>query len=339
MASIKDVAKLAGVSIATVSRYMADPDSIREKNRQGVAQAIATTGYAPNTLAQNFRRGKTSLVLVILPDIGDPFFTDIMEGISRVAKELKYSILIRETGMNTLSWDDYSAMILSKQADGIILLASICPFTPAADRPEGAQQVPIVLSCENVTPELGQFPSVRIDNVRAARDATNHLLALGHENIAFISGLATSTLTADREEGYRQAIRQANPKNPAGRVVEGGLCLDGARRATRELLSDKHPPTAIFCSNDEMAMGSIHEIKAANLRVPEDISVIGFDGIRYAEIMDPPLTTIVQPAREIGEKTMRRLARSIAGENIGSGVEIVPHELKVRSSTCPPPAT
>ena len=336
MASIKDVAKIAGVSIATVSRYMADPESIREKNRDNVRQAIAKTGYAPNALAQNFRRGKTSLVMVVLPNVGDPFFTGVMKGISQVAEEEGYSLLIRETEMNTLSWDEYSAMILSKQADGIILLASICPFTPPSEQRPGRRQAPIVLGCENVTPELGQFPAVRIDNVNAAREATNYLINLGHRKIAFISGLANSMLTADREEGYRLAMTDADLKVPAGWVQEGSLCLEGARKATRKLINHKSPPTAIFCGNDEMAMGAVHEIKAAGLRIPEDVSIMGFDDIRYAEVLDPPLTTIAQPAEEIGERTMHRLSRAIAGRDIGVDAEIVPHKLIVRRSTGAP---
>lgn len=334
--SIKDVAKLAGVSIATVSRYLADPESIREKNRGRVEQAIADTGYAPNALAQNFRRGKTSLVMVVLPNVGDPFFTGVMKGISQVAEEEGYGLLIRETEMNTLSWDQYSAMVLSKQADGIILLASICPLSPASEVPAGRRPAPIVLGCENVTRELGQFPSVRIDNASAAQEATNYLLNQGHEKIAFISGIADSTLTADRERGYRGAMKEAGFAVRKGWVTAGNLSLEGARKATRKLLNHTHPPTAIFCGNDEMAMGAIHEIKSAGLRVPEDVSVMGFDDIRYAEVIDPPLTTIAQPAEEIGERTMRRLCRAIEGRDIGVEPEIVPHELVVRRSTCGP---
>lgn len=334
--SIKDVAKLAGVSIATVSRYMADPDSIRENNRQRVEQAIAATGYAPNTLAQNFRRGKTGLIMVVLPNVGDPFFTGVMRGISRAAEEQGYSLLIRETEMNTLSWDQYSQMVLSKQADGIILLASICPLSPATEPSPGARQAPIVLSCENVTPELGQFPAVRIDNLAAALEACQYLIDQGHRKIAFISGIENSTLTIDREQGYRLAMEHAGIQIEQGWVTEGGLCLDGARRATQRLLEHSKPPTAIFCGNDEMAMGAIHEIKLAGLRIPQDVSVMGFDNIRYAEVTDPPLTTIAQPAEEIGERTMLRLCRAIDGEEIGVEPEIVAHQLMIRGSTGSP---
>lgn len=332
MASIKDVAKIAGVSIATVSRYINNPEQVKEKTRDKVASAIAQTGYAPNTLARNFRRGKSGIIFVVLPSIGDPFFEGVMKGIQSVAAEQHYSIFIRETQFNTLTADDYSNMILSKQADGIILLASLCPFSPGNMKKNG-NQLPIIISCESVAPELSHFPSVRIDNVAAAKEATAYLVSQGHKDIGFVYGSHTSTLTQDRERGYRRAMKEAKLNIADGWVVEGGLTLDGARKATRNLLNHPNRPTAIFCANDEMAMGTLHEIKSAKLSVPDDISVIGFDDIRYAEVLDPPLTTIAQPSEEIGERTMHRLCKAIEGRDIGAEPEIVPHKLVIRRST------
>ena len=226
-------------------------------------------------------------------------------------------------------------MVLSKQADGIILLASICPLTPASSTPAGRRPAPIVLGCENVTPELGQFPSVRIDNVKAAREGAAYLIEQGHRQIAFISGIADSMLTADRERGYRLAMAEAGLPVGADWVVEGRLSIACARSATRQLLQLDNAPTALFCGNDEMAIGAIHEIKACGMQVPGDVSVLGFDDIRYAEVMDPPLTTIAQPAEQIGERTMKRLLRAIEGQDIGTEPEIVKHKLIVRESTGP----
>ena len=336
MASIKDVAELAGVSIATVSRYLSDPEPVRQGNRARVAEAIAAVDYAPNALAQNFRRGRTGIIMVVLPSVGDPFFTEVMRGIARIASEKHYSILIRETEMNTLSLDEFSDIVLSKQADGIILLASTCPVTPMRQRPKGSRVAPIILGCENVTPELGNLFSVRIDNRAAARKATRHLLELGHSKIGFIAGAPGSELTADRERGYVAAMKRAGIKVRDGWIVPGNLTIEGAREATRALLAHTDRPTAIFCANDEMAMGCIHEIKAAGLAVPGDISVIGFDDTRYAEVVDPPLTTIAQPAELIGERCMLRILEAVDGKDIGDEPEIVPHKLTLRSSTAPP---
>jgi LacI family repressor for deo operon, udp, cdd, tsx, nupC, and nupG len=333
------VARLAGVSIATVSRYLNNPEKVTDKTRTKVQDAVLQTGYRPNSLAQSFRRGRTNMVMVVLPSIGAPFFAGVVHGIRKVAETRGYSILIEETDGNTITADDIGAKIASKQADGIILLASLSPFGTEVVSAKNQQALPIVIGCEAVAPELFQFPSVHIDNVAAAAEATNYLIAQRHERIAMIYGLETSLLTKDRQLGYQDAMSKAGLTVEEGWIVDGRLTIDGARKATRDLVTHERPPTAIFCGNDEMAMGCIHEIKQAGLSVPSDISVIGFDDIVYAAVLDPPLTTISQPAGEIGEKVMRRLHREIAeGELPDIEPEIVPHTLVVRQSVAPPPA-
>lgn len=335
--SIKEVARMAGVSIATVSRCVNNPEKVTEKTRLKVQKAILETGYSPNTLAQSFRRGRTNLVMVVLPSIGDPFFTDVMRGIRTAAKAKGYSVVIEETQFNTMTADEIGAMLVSKQTDGIILLASMSPFGTEILSAKSRRRLPIVIGCETISPELAEFPSVHIDNVAAAKEATNYLISQGHRHIAMIHGQASSLLTKDREYGYRAAMKQARLTIEEGWVVEGELSIEGAIRATRKLLNHQHRPTAIFCANDEMAIGCLHAVKSAGLRVPDDISVMGFDDIRYAEVADPPLTTIGQPAEEIGERVMYRLCREIEdGRNGETTPEIVPHELIVRQSVAGP---
>jgi len=340
MTSINDVAKLAGVSIATVSRYINTPDRVRDITSAKVKKAIAATGYSPNALAQNFRRGTTREVVVVVPSIGIPFFESVMEGIWRVAKTHNYHIVIRETHHNTVEFDAFTRMLLSKQADGIILLASLSPFRETPIDQSNQKQPPIILSLENAAPELRDFPSVRIDNITAAKDATNHLIGLGHRKIAFMYGRPheNSTLTESRELGFRQAMADAHLAVEPLWVRDGGMSIDGARMVARDLLALDQLPTAIFCANDEMALGAIHEFKSAGWAVPDDISVVGFDDIRFAEVADPPLTTIAQPAQAIGERTMQRLCEAMEGEDIGCCAEIVPHQLVIRNSTAPPKA-
>ena len=335
MVSIKEVARIANVSIATVSRYINTPEQVRGPTQEKVQAAITATGYAPNTLARNFRRGKSGIIFVVMPTVGDPFFDGVMEGIRAVADKLHYTVFIREISLNALTADEYTNMIFSKQADGIILLASPCLFTPSKNK---ANQ-PIVVGCESVTSEAAHFPSVRIDNISASSEATHYLISQGHKQIGFIFGSQESMLTKDRELGFRQAMKAAELPVQEALIVEGGLSIEGAREATRQLLNQPVKPTAIFCANDQMAMGCIHEIKAANLSVPDDISVMGFDDIRFAEIADPPLSTVAQPSREIGERTMLRLCNAIEGTDIGTTEEIVKHTLMIRESTGPAPAS
>lgn len=335
--SIKEVARLADVSIATVSRCINSPEKVKEKTRLKVQDAILRTGYSPNTLAQSFRRGRTNLVMVVLPSVGDPFFTAVMRGIRAAAKAKGYSVVIEETQLNTMTANEVDAMLVSKQTDGIILLASMSPFGTEVLSAKSKRRLPIVIGCETVSPELADFPGVHIDNVAAAKEATNYLISQGHARIAMVCGQKSSLLTKDRELGYRAAMKQSKLPIEDGWVVEGELTIAGARKATRNLMNHSHRPTAIFCANDEMAIGCLHEVKSLGLTVPGEISIIGFDDIRYAEVTDPPLTTIRQPAEEIGERVMYRLCRRIeAGNGASSAPEIVPHKLVVRESVAKP---
>ena len=339
-ASIKEVAKLAGVSIATVSRCMNNPEQVAEKTRIRVQDAILKTGYTPNTLARSFRRGRTNIVMVVLPSIGDPFFERVMEGIHVAASAKGYSIIINEMQFNTMTADEIAALFVSRQTDGIILLASMSPFGTEVLSAKSHRALPIVIGCETLSPELSGFPSVHIDNVAAAREATAYLVSQGHERIGLMCGSATSLLTKDREFGYRAAMRAAQLDIEDGWVVNGDLTIDGAIRATRSLLNHDHPPSAIFCTTDEMAIGCLHAVKTSGLRVPEDVSVMGFDDTRYAAVSDPPLTTIRQPAEEIGERVMYRMCREIEQGKDNAGArnqpELVAHRLIVRQSVCPP---
>ena len=331
--SIKEVAQLAGVSIATVSRCLNNPEKVTARTREKVEAAIGETGYLPNTLARSFRRGRTNMIVVVLPTIGTPFFADVMRGIRTAAEASGYSILIDETDRNTITADEIGAIVVSKQADGIILLASLSPFGTEVVSAKSQRILPIVIGCETIAPELAHLPAVHIDNVAAAAEATQHLIDKGHRRIGMIYGLETSLLTKDRVLGYNQAMQNAGLAVEDGWVVDGRLTIDGARAATRQLLGHPHRPTAIFCANDEMAIACLHEIKTAGLRIPGDLSVVGFDDISYAAVADPPLTTIRQPASEIGERVMYRLVREIEEGRPGEAeVDIVPHELVVRDS-------
>jgi len=330
MVSIKDVAKLAGVSIATVSRTINNKDRVNEETRERVRRAIDSTGFSPNTLAQNFRRGRTHFIMVVLPSIGDPFFAGVVKGIQAIAQQKGYNVLFSETKMNS---DEFTSMLVSKQADGMILLATVPPAGIEVLNHERHRILPIVIACEAIQPEMRNLPSVHIDNVAAAKEATRFLVAHDHERIAFISGTNTSLLMKDREAGYRAAMKAAKLTVHDGWVVEGNLTIEGAVKATRNLLHHATRPTAILCANDDMAIGAIHEIRSSGLSVPEDLSVIGFDDIRYSQAVYPPLTTVRQPAEEIGEKAMYRIIHAIEiGAQPTSEPELVPHELVIRRS-------
>jgi LacI family repressor for deo operon, udp, cdd, tsx, nupC, and nupG len=251
--SIKEVARLAGVSIATVSRCINKPEKVTPKTRLKVQDAISQTGYSPNTLAQSFRRGRTNIIMVVLPSVGDPFFTAVMRGIRGVAQVKGYSVLIEEAELHKKTADEIGAMLVSNQTDGIILLASMSPFGNEVLSAKSKRRLPIIIGFETVSTDLAEFPSVHIDNIAAAKEATNYLISQGHQRIAMVCGHESSLLTNDRELGYRAAMKQAELSIEDGWVVAGDLTLAGARKATRNLLNHGNRPTAIFCANDEMA--------------------------------------------------------------------------------------
>lgn len=339
MSSIKDVAKMAGVSIATVSRYVNKPDQVHTKSARRVAQAIEATGYSPNNLARNFRIGKTHKIMVVVPSIGLPFFEPILRGIRRIADSVGYHILVMETDYNHHKYDNFSKMIMTKQTDGIILLSTLSPFENTSLNADESRP-PIILGLENVSQNLENFPCVRIDNTLAGREATEFLINMGHKKIGFMYGKPDEdcAITKPREAGFRQAMANANLNVNEDWIVDGQLNLRGGRQGARQILALAEKPTAIFCANDDMALGALHEIKQSGLRIPEDISVMGFDDICFAEISDPPLTTVAQPAQEIGERSMQRLLMAIKGDEASINTEVIPHKLVVRKSVAPPKA-
>lgn len=340
MTSIKDVAAMAGVSIATVSRYVNSPEQVRAPTAKRVEEAIKKTGYQRNTLARNFRTGRTQQIMVVLPSIGIPFYGPILEGVRKVAESVGYHILVTETAYNTVEFDDYTKLVMSKQTDGIILLSTFSPFKEP-NLPSNGAHPPIVLGLENISAELAMFPCVSIDNEAAAGDATQYLVNLGHKNIGFLYGnigvrygspTPEAQLTRARAEGFYKTMAAQNLSVNEDWVIKAPISMAGGRQAVKELLTRKSRPTALFCANDEMALGAMFEIKKAGLRIPEDISVIGLDNMLYSEISDPPLTTIEQPAEKIGEHSMRRLLKLIAGDISGNNLEILPHRLIERQS-------
>ena len=318
--SIKEVARLAGVSIATVSRCINKPEKVTEETRLKVQSAIENTGYTPNSLAQRFRSGKTNQILVAVPSIGDPFFTKVMRGVRSAANALGYAIVIRETRQGMMSADEINATIESIQADWLVLLNNM---TFVAGRLNGANH-----------PHL-QPPAVQIDNAAAAREMTEYLISQGHREIGMICGRKKPSF-AERERGFRKTMQEARLKINSDWILDSENSLDGARRAARQILAHGNRPTAVFCVSDELAIGCMHELQLAGVGVPDDISVVGFDDIRYAEVTNPPLTTVRQPAEEMGERIVQKLCAVIRDEKSGEPeTQIVSHQLVTRNSVAP----
>lgn len=323
---MKDVARLAGVSTATVSRILNSPDAGRPETRRRVAAAVKKLGYEPNVSARNLRINRTATIIVVLPDINNPFFSFIVRGIEDVAHEKGFSVLLCNTDNDLERELEYTKIIGRRGADGAIFLTARVSSPHILTM---AERVPVVLACEYID---GAVSRVSIDNVAAAMDATRHLIRLGHQRIAYVNGPPDVILCRDRLRGYTLALQQAGLPVYDDLVVSGTFYLESGVEAARRLLSLSEPPTAVFCANDEMAIGFIREASGLGRRVPNDVAVVGFDDIRFAAFCRPALTTVAQPMYEIGRRAARMLLDQLEGKAEGPRSIVLPHRLVVRES-------
>ena len=335
MSNIRAVSKAAGVSVATVSRTFSAPDSVREKTRHLVEQIAAELDYRPNLMARNFRAQRSYAIMVLVPDISNPFFSRVISGLENAALARGYSVLLGNTGRDPERESRYAAMVQNGQADGIIQLSAIYPLEPSARN----DAVPLVNICECF--EAPNVPQVMFDNVGGAKAVVEHLLDLGHRRIGLVKGRSDSPLTDDRLAGCRAAFAARELELDDALVVDGDFTIHSGHDAVDRLLALAAPPTAIFCFSDEMALGAIQRIKSAGLVVPGDISVAGFDDIAFASYCDPPLTTVAQPAEIFGERAVDLLCDLIdRGKDAPPGDvpsrEILPFQLAIRASVAPP---
>ncbi|MCC3860360.1 LacI family DNA-binding transcriptional regulator [Pseudemcibacter aquimaris] len=328
MATIRDVSKLAGVSVATVSRTLSHPDKVTEKTRKKVHAAIEETDYKPDVLARNFRTRRSSSIVVLVPDIANPFFSRVIRGIEKQAQILGYSVLLGDTQGMREREITYTKMVNTSQADGIIQLDSHIPFED-----QNKITAPIVNACDCVRGT--DLPSVQLDNISAAEDMTDHLISLGHKNIAVISGPEEHSITNDRLSGHIKAMEKAGIHFDTSKVTYGDYSIQSGVEAAEKIFNMFPRPSAIFCMNDEMAIGAIHRAKQIGFSVPDDISITGFDNISFAEFCDPPLTTISQPAEEFGTTAMTMLYKVMREEELKQKYKLLPFELITRQSTGP----
>ena len=335
MVSIKDVAKLAGVSVATVSRTLAKPEKVAEPTRAKVMKAVQKSGYVTNVLASNFRRRKSQSVVVLVPDIANLFYSKIVQEIELVARKKNYQILLGETQQSPELEKAYSELVYQKMADGMICLGMKIPFPHNAKRKTVDPKWPPLVMIGEYTGEI-PVPMVGIDNVQAAADATQHLVDLGHSEIAFIGGPKDFTLCQERLKGFRRVMRKAGHKVPRNRIQFGEFKLASGFDQVNRVFESGDKPTALFCANDEIAMGAMKAIRAHGLRVPRDISIIGFDNLDIADYCTTPLTTIHQPRTEMGGEAMRLMLRILDGGAPEQARTVLSHHLIVRESTAKP---
>jgi len=327
-ATMADVARLAGVTPGTVSRALAGSTLVTPETRAKVTAAVQATGYVVNQAARSLRENRSRQILVALPNIANPFFAQVVAAVEQVAQEAGYAVLISNTG-NTAVGERRVAQILLKGAvDGLIVHTGRLP-ADLAGIPDIARRVVAVAA-----PLPGsEITSVVIDECAAAREAASYLIGLGHRTIAHIGG-PPSVNSEARRRGYCDALVSAGMLVDEALIGSGNNTIASGQEAARIILSRQPRPTAVFCANDEMAIGTTIVAKEMGLRVPDDVSIVGFDDVDIAAYYDPPLTTVRLPRDEIGRTGMKELLALLDGKRKRTGRRIVlPHLLVVRQST------
>jgi LacI family repressor for deo operon, udp, cdd, tsx, nupC, and nupG len=333
-ANIQDVAKLADVSTATVSRALATPERVSPEARARVAQAIAKIGYVPNPAARSLRSQKTYMVLVVLPDLSNTFFSRILRGIEETLFEAGYGMIIGDLDGSPEKEAHFAAFTAAGRVDGAILLNGHL-FGQSRDgtgEPAGIN-IPLVALCEAIPGAC--IPQIEVDNRAGAREMTQYLASLGHRRIAYLSGPAGNVLERERFRGYRDGLRRAGLPFDPDLVLDGDYSLEAGVAAGQVVAQSIHRPTALFCTSDVMAIGAMRTLASAGLRVPEDISVTGFDDIEFAAVAEPPLTTIHQPRRELGQAGATALVDLLQGRAAPDRIRLKT-ELVTRSSAAAP---
>lgn len=329
MATIRDVAKEAGLSTGTISKALSTPERVSKKNLEKVEAAIAKLNYKPNMLAQKFRSKQSNTIVVLVPDIANVFFAKVISGIEKIAQDEGFSVLLGDTRDSIKREQEFIRMVETRLADGIINLRPYNPVDFALPK-DGVLAV-AASSCEN-TP----YHSVRIDNAGASAKVVNHLIGLGHRRIGVITGLKDNPHSIDRLKGYKQALQQNGIEYDPKIVIEGDFNYWSGLNASQQFAIMDNRPTAVFCMNDEMAIAAMKGFADNGLQVPKDISVTGFDDMDVSKYIQPTLTTVAQPAEQIGIKAAQVLFELIEHGQSETKELVLPYEFIIRESTAAP---
>ncbi len=311
MITIRDVATRAGVSPSTVSHVINGTRQVSAATRQRVTQAMEALDYKPNRLARSLRSRRTQTLGVLLPNNTNPFFALVLGGIEAAAYDRGYNVILGNANDDPRRELDYLDILLSRQVDGIVLV-STGAHRAALDFLK-ARGTPVVMVDRSPGEGYADWPidTVFAENEQGGCLATEYLIGLGHRRIGCISGPSLLNSSAARVDGYRRALAEAGLAADEGLIVDGDFQHEGGYRACRALLAQPERPTALFVCNDLMAVGALCAIHEAGLRVPDDLSVVGFDDIPLASFTVPRLTTIAQPAHDLGGQAVQLLLQRL----------------------------
>lgn len=331
MANIRDVAKKAGVSVATVSRVLNHPNTVSPTTMEYVLSVIKELNYTPNGLARSLALNKTNTIALLIPNILNPLYMEIVKGVEDVAHKKGYNTLLCNTEENQKKEADYIDMLIKRRVDGLILTASL--LNKEEIQQIKKQDITLVMIGKNKNVKHGSV--VFTDYMLGGYIATKHLIEIGYKRIAHISGAVHQIENQEKRAGYEKALKENNLPVDKRYIVEGNNEIEGGYLAAKKLLQFKCKPEAIFVANDLMAFGAIDAIKSEGLRIPEDIAIIGFDNIEMSALVEPKLTTVTQPAYKMGLLSARLLFDHIENgddeEHVHQEIFLQP-KLKVRKS-------
>ncbi len=335
-ATIHDVARLASVSVATVSNALNGARPVAAATRARVLKAVEALGYAPHAAARSMRGGSSGLIGLIVADITNPFFTSLVQAVERAANAKGYAVLLCNSDEDHEREEQHLQLLRRQRVDGIILAATGHASTGRASA-LSQQRAPVVLVDRGFS-EFG-LDAVMLDNRRAAHEAARHILGFGHRRIAMISGPATLSTGADRLAGYREALLEAGVPFDARWVHDAGFREERAYDAACAMLAAPDRPTAIFAANNLIAIGVMRAIADKRLRCPDDVSVVSIDDFPWANAFRPRLTTVAQPVGAMGDAAVRMLMERIAGTAPAEArLDVMAPMLVVRDSCSAPVA-
>ncbi len=330
MATIRDVAERAGVSVATVSHVLNGTRKVADQTACRVRTAMDELDYHPDASAQSLRRRTTKVVGVLVSDIANPFFAAVVRGAEAKAREEGYSLLIGNTGESPEDEEIYLQLLRRKRVDGVL----VAPTGNCEPIERMVRRGTRVVLIDRKLPGI-EAPAVLSENRAGGHHATDYLLAQGHRRIGIILGLPEASTTTERLSGYKDALASYGVSFCSGLVACGYSQVREGMEACRALLNQPRPPTAIFATNNLMTLGALQAIHSLGLRCPDDVSLVGFDDFEWVEAFDPPLTTVAQDPFQIGQTAASTLLASLRGEDIPNAELRINTELRIRGSVSP----
>ena len=328
--SIKDVAREAGVSIATVSRVLNDIDVVNEDTKKKVVDAIKKLGYRPNIIARSLKTQRTKTIGILVPDISNQFYPEIVRGAEDVSNIYDYNIILCNSDLDIKKEKEYLRVLKEKMVDGVLYMSS----SLSPEIMDIINELDLKTILVETSDKEGRLPSVTIDNVKASSDSTGFLISKGLKHIAFI-GTERDSLNAwnDRYVGYENAMKKAGMEINPNLIHLSSIKMKSGYEAVLKFIKSGDRFDGIVCASDEIAMGAINALRDNSIEVPKDVSVVGFNDNFAASIFYPKITTISQPTYDMGSVAMRMLIKILTKKPLEESQFVLEHELIERDST------